>query len=71
MRNQRPRLPQIQDVWVEECSSFCLASDLSLCRPFGRGVWRRAIPTRAVVAKPNFGGQAWRKIRAISPVSTP
>jgi hypothetical protein len=27
--------------------------------------------TRAVVAKPNFGGQAWRKIRAISPAATP
>jgi hypothetical protein len=28
MSNQRPRLPQSQDGWVEECGSFCRASDL-------------------------------------------
>jgi hypothetical protein len=35
LSNHRPRLPQIQDVWVEECGSFCRASDLSLCHPSG------------------------------------
>jgi hypothetical protein len=35
LSNQRPRLAQIQDVWVEECGSFCRASDLSLCHPSG------------------------------------
>jgi hypothetical protein len=35
LSNQRPRLPQIQEVWVEERGSFCRASDLSLCRPSG------------------------------------
>jgi hypothetical protein len=35
LSNQRPRLPQIQDVWVEECGSFCRASDLSLCHSSG------------------------------------
>ena len=35
LSNQRPRLPQIQDVWVEECGAFCRASALSLCHPSG------------------------------------
>ena len=35
LSNQRPRLPQIQEVWVEQCGSFCRASDLSLCHPSG------------------------------------
>ena len=35
LSNQRPRLPQLQEVWVEECGSFCRASDLSLCHPSG------------------------------------
>ena len=35
LSNQRPRLPQIQEVWVEERGSFCRASDLSLCHPSG------------------------------------
>jgi hypothetical protein len=33
LSNRRPRLPQIQEVWVEECGSFCRASDLSFCHP--------------------------------------
>jgi hypothetical protein len=35
LSNHRPRLPQIQDVWVEECGAFCRASALSLCHPSG------------------------------------
>jgi hypothetical protein len=32
LSNRRPsRMPTIHDVWVEECGSFCRASDLSLC----------------------------------------
>jgi hypothetical protein len=27
--------PTIHDIWVEECGSFCRASDLVLCRPSG------------------------------------
>ncbi len=33
LSSRRPRLPQIQEVWVEECGSFCRASDLSFCHP--------------------------------------
>src|ERR1700730_12993088 len=33
---RRPsRMPTIHDGWVEECGSFCRASDLSLCHPSG------------------------------------
>jgi hypothetical protein len=36
LSNRRPsRMPTIHDVWVEECGSFCRASDLSLCHPSG------------------------------------
>jgi hypothetical protein len=34
LRNRRPSR-QFMTVWVEECGSFCRASDLSLCRPSG------------------------------------
>ena len=44
-RESRPRGPlsnrppsrtqTIHDIWVEECGSFCRASDLVLCRPSG------------------------------------
>jgi hypothetical protein len=34
LSNRRPsRMPTMHDVWVEECGSFCRASDLSLCHP--------------------------------------
>ncbi len=29
------RRPSRTDIWVEECGSFCRASDLVLCRPSG------------------------------------
>jgi hypothetical protein len=36
LSNRRPsRMPTIHHVWVEECGSFCRASDLSLCHPSG------------------------------------
>jgi hypothetical protein len=36
LSNRRPsRTPTIYDIWVEECGSFCRASDLVLCRPSG------------------------------------
>ena len=36
LSNRGPsRTPTIHDVWVEECGSFCRASDLVLCRPSG------------------------------------
>jgi hypothetical protein len=36
LSNRRPsRTPTIHDIWVEECGSFCRASDLVLCRPSG------------------------------------
>ena len=34
LSNRRPSR-QFMIVWVEECGSFCRASDLSLCHPFG------------------------------------
>jgi hypothetical protein len=38
LSNRRPsRMPTIHDVWVEECGSFCRASDLSLCHLLDEG----------------------------------
>jgi hypothetical protein len=34
LSNRRPSR-QFMTVWVEECGSFCRASDLSLCHPSG------------------------------------
>jgi hypothetical protein len=35
LSNRRPSRAPIHDMWVEECGSFCRASDLVLCRPSG------------------------------------
>jgi hypothetical protein len=36
LSNRRPsRTPTIHGIWVEECGSFCRASDLVLCRRSG------------------------------------
>jgi hypothetical protein len=35
LSSRRPRLPQIEEVWLEMCGSSCRASDLSLCHPAG------------------------------------
>ena len=33
LSSRRPRLPQIQEVWLEMCGSSCRTSDLSFCHP--------------------------------------
>jgi hypothetical protein len=33
LSNRRPRLPQIQEVWLEMCGSSCRTSALSFCHP--------------------------------------
>jgi hypothetical protein len=34
LSNRRPsRMPTMHVLWVEECGSFCRASDVSLCHP--------------------------------------
>ena len=70
LSSRRPRLPQIQEVWLEVRGSSCRTSDLSFLPPLRR-IRSRRRATPGAVAERLSCDQASRRIRAISSTGTP